>query len=159
MMCQCCGVEAPTKYVAFHQNIGMLIMRSSSSISGELCKSCIHTYFWKYTLTNMVLGWWGMISMIVNPFFILNNVGRYLFCLTMEPVPTGATTPELTEATVERIRKHMPEIAERLEGMEPVDEIARDIARKSGATPGEVYVVLRVTQKKLEENGTLPRSN
>ena len=28
MICQSCGVEAPTKYVAFYQNIGMLVMRT-----------------------------------------------------------------------------------------------------------------------------------
>lgn len=93
MMCQCCGVEAETKYVAFYQNIGMLIMRQSRSIEGELCKSCINEHFWRFTAINVTLGWWGMISMIVTPFFILNNVGRYLFCLGMEPVPPGAMKP------------------------------------------------------------------
>lgn len=98
MICQVCGVEAPTKYVAFYKNIGALVMRWSEEISGHLCKSCIHAYFWKFTTTNLFLGWWGTISFIVTPFFILNNVGRYVFCIFMAPVPQGATAPELTES-------------------------------------------------------------
>ena len=58
MICQCCGVEAPTKYVAFYQNIGALVMRFTNSMEGNLCKSCIHSTFWKFTLTNTTLGWW-----------------------------------------------------------------------------------------------------
>jgi len=103
MICQACGVEAPTKHVAFYQNIGALIMRFSKHIEGDLCKSCIHKYCWRFTLTNAFLGWWGVISFIVTPFFILNNVGRYVFCLGMRPVPPGATPPELTDEAIGKL--------------------------------------------------------
>jgi hypothetical protein len=43
--CQSCGVEAPTKYVEFYQNIGALFMRFSKSIKGILCKNCINHCF------------------------------------------------------------------------------------------------------------------
>lgn len=39
MICQSCGVEAPTKYVAFYQNIGALVMRFTRSAEGRMCKS------------------------------------------------------------------------------------------------------------------------
>jgi len=42
MICQACGVEAPTKQVEFRQNIGALIMRFHRTIKGQLCKSCVH---------------------------------------------------------------------------------------------------------------------
>src|SRR5262249_52307306 len=107
MICQACGVEAPTKYVAFYQNIGALILRFSKSAQGELCKSCIQKYFWQFTLTNLVLGWWGVISFFVTPFFLLNNIVRYLLCLGMEPVPEGATPPRLTEEAGGQIKPHV----------------------------------------------------
>ena len=44
-LCQACGVEAPTKYVEFHQNVGALVMRFHKSYKGHMCKSCIHKYF------------------------------------------------------------------------------------------------------------------
>ena len=87
MYCQACGAEAPTRYVEFYQNIGALVVRFPSSIKGHLCKSCIHHYFWKCTLTTLALGWWGLISLIVTPFFILNNIFRYVLCLGMPAKP------------------------------------------------------------------------
>src|SRR5262245_3723711 len=83
MYCQSCGTRTATKYVSFHQNIGALILRFSRTIQGELCKRCIHNYFWEYTAITLCAGWWGIISFIVTPFFIINNVAYYLSCLGM----------------------------------------------------------------------------
>ncbi len=82
--CEACGVVAETRHVAFYQNIGALIVRFSSSAEGHLCKSCIHRYFWSMTTINLLLGWWGVISFILNPFLILNNIIRYVGCLGMK---------------------------------------------------------------------------
>jgi hypothetical protein len=140
MICQDCGIEAPTKYVAFYQNIGALVVRFSKSIEGNLCKSCIHKYFWEFTGTNLVLGWWGMISLILNPFFILNNTGRYIFCLGMKPVPEGATKPKLTEEAIAQLQPHAAEIFERLGNKEPLDQVAEYYSVRYGVTPGQVVL-------------------
>src|SRR5215208_378525 len=100
MVCQLCGVEAATKYVAFYQNIGALIMRFHKSLKGELCKRCIHQQFWGFALVNVTLGWWGVISLIVTPFFIINNVVRYLMCLSMPPASASASAPQLTDEAI-----------------------------------------------------------
>ena len=84
-VCQSCGVEAPTKYVEFYQNIGALFMRFSKSIKGNLCKDCINQYFWSFTGITLVLGWWGMISFFVTPFILLNNIVEYLGTLRLAP--------------------------------------------------------------------------
>jgi hypothetical protein len=83
MRCQVCGKEAPTHYVEFYQNIGALILRFGKSIRGNLCKSCINKYFWEFTLVCLFLGWWGVISFILNWFFLGNNIVRYLGTLGM----------------------------------------------------------------------------
>ena len=88
--CQACGRQAPSKYVEFYQNIGALVMRFHKSLKGNLCRQCIDKYFWEYTLYTLFLGWWGMISLIVTPFLLVNNIVRYLFCLGMPPVPADA---------------------------------------------------------------------
>jgi hypothetical protein len=87
MYCQSCGAHAPVKRVEFYQNIGAVILRFHKSVKGFLCKSCIHKKFWEFTLMSLFLGWWGVISCIVNPFFILNNVIRYIGCLSMPSAP------------------------------------------------------------------------
>src|SRR6185312_7195424 len=85
MRCQSCGESGDTKHVVFYQNIGMVIMRSSKTVEGELCKTCINDVFWKFTLITLVLGWWGMISLIVTPLFLINNIGRFLGTMGMKP--------------------------------------------------------------------------
>ncbi|OWK45187.1 hypothetical protein FRUB_01518 [Fimbriiglobus ruber] len=42
MICQDCGVEAETKHVSFHQNIGALVVRFPKSIEGA-CASLAST--------------------------------------------------------------------------------------------------------------------
>jgi len=79
--CQVCGTYAPVKYVEFHQNIGMLFRREHRYIKGNLCKNCINQTFWKFTLITLAVGWIGTISLIVAPFFILNNIFRYIMSL------------------------------------------------------------------------------
>jgi hypothetical protein len=94
MNCQACGARAETKYVEFYQNIGVLIMRFSKAVKGNLCKSCIHRYFWELTTINLLFGWWGIISFFVNVIFIGNNVVRYLGCLGMASAGSGGGAGE-----------------------------------------------------------------
>lgn len=82
--CQGCGSLAETKEIKFYKNIGMLVMRRHYSLEGRFCKKCINKNFWDYTLTTLFGGWWGTISFIVTPFYLLNNIGRYLTTLGMK---------------------------------------------------------------------------
>ncbi|MGH7225470.1 MAG: hypothetical protein ACRELF_19805, partial [Gemmataceae bacterium] len=143
MICQSCGIEAPTKYVAFYQNIGALVVRFSKSVEGELCKSCIHRYFWSFTGTTMLAGWWGSISFLVTPFFLLNNSFRYLTCLSMPAVPPDATKPELTDEAIEKLRPHTDELIARLNQGGKFEEVVEDIAYLAGVTPGQVVYYVR----------------
>lgn len=138
MICRACGVEAPTKYVAFYQNIGALVMRFSRSVEGSMCKSCIHSTFWQFTLTTLLLGWWGVISFIVTPFFILNNVFRCVFCLGLEPVPPDAVRPQLTDEVVQRLQPLTDELIDQLNRGDDFERVADNIAMKARATKGEV---------------------
>lgn len=138
MICQDCGVEAATKYVSFHQNIGALIIRFSRSVEGNLCKSCIHKHFWTMTGITAVLGWWGTISFILTPFFLLNNIGRYVFCLGMPAVTDGAKSPRLTHDVVERIQPYAEQLFKRLNRGEDLETVAASIAKSAGVTPGQV---------------------
>jgi len=63
-----------------------------SRIKGRLCRSCINEHFTKMTAMTTFLGWWGMISFILTPFLLLNNVIRYLFCLGLKPAPRAPAT-------------------------------------------------------------------
>ncbi len=85
--CESCGLPTATKYVEFYENIGALITRYHRSIKGNICKSCIDYYFWNLTGKTMLLGWWGVISFIVTPFILLNNLIRYIITIGMKKHP------------------------------------------------------------------------
>jgi hypothetical protein len=143
MICQVCGVEAPTKHVAFYQNVGALVVRFSKSIDGRLCKSCIHKNFWSMTGTTLVVGWWGTISFILTPFMLLNNIGRYIFCLGMPSVPPGATAPELTEEAIEKITPHAGELIDSINSGVSLSSAAAHTAEITGTTPGQVMLYVQ----------------
>jgi hypothetical protein len=83
-LCEACLRAAPTKQIELYQNIGALVMRFHKTLKGNLCRQCIDKYFWEYTLYTLFLGWWGVISFIVTPIFLVNNVVRYLGSRSLE---------------------------------------------------------------------------
>ena len=78
VLCENCLRIAPTKHVAFHQNIGAVLMRFTKTVEGNFCKRCISRFFWSLTGTTLLLGWWGAISLIVTPFIIIGNLIGFL---------------------------------------------------------------------------------
>jgi hypothetical protein len=89
--CQSCGLPNETKYIEFYENVGLLLMRQHRSVKGNLCKPCIDYYFWNFTGKTMLLGWWGIISFIVTPFILLNNLLRFIFSRGMKKPPLQIT--------------------------------------------------------------------
>jgi hypothetical protein len=77
--CQLCGEDRPLKQVTLMQNIGVLVVRFPKTLSGLMCKECITSKFWSYTLITLFFGWWGVISffytLIALPTNIVNFIG------------------------------------------------------------------------------------
>jgi hypothetical protein len=78
MTCAMCGTRAQLQAVTFTQNVGMLVVRHTKTISGAFCGPCILSTYWSCTLTSALVGWFGMISLIINPFILLINVIQLL---------------------------------------------------------------------------------
>lgn len=76
--CQACGLENPTRFVDFRQQIGLLVIRLQKRVRANLCKRCINKVFWPFTLITALLGWWGIISLFMTPIFLINNIYYYL---------------------------------------------------------------------------------
>jgi len=85
--CEACGVYGPVQHATYHQNTGMLAMRRHRQAGGAFCRRCHFRIFWRLTLHTAVLGWWGMISFVLTPLFLLNNIGLFVASQTM---PGGA---------------------------------------------------------------------
>lgn len=70
--------HAPTARVSFRRNVGMLFIRRTYKIEGNMCKSCIRKSFGDFMVKNLLLGWWGTISLIVTPIYTIQNVASYV---------------------------------------------------------------------------------
>lgn len=92
--CVRCGLQVPTKWVEFRQNIGMVVTRRTAKVSGYMCRRCLRAYFKSYTLTTLFLGWWGVISFLVTPVFLFNNLVQFSKSLNLpQPSPAVANVP------------------------------------------------------------------
>lgn len=89
--CESCGLPAETKYVQFYENVGAIFFRYHRSIDGNFCKPCIEYYFFSLTGKTMLLGWWGIISFIITPFILINNLFRYIFTISLKKTSTRIT--------------------------------------------------------------------
>lgn len=76
--CQLCGSMRPTHNVTFHRNIGMLLVRQTRSIKADMCKTCMNRNYWEFMGKNLLLGPWGIISLIVTPIYLITNTYSYL---------------------------------------------------------------------------------
>jgi hypothetical protein len=151
VICRCCGVEAPTKYVEFYQNIGALLVRYHKAIKGNLCKSCINKYFWEFTVVNLTLGWWGTISFFLTPFLILNNLIRYLGALKLQRAPAGAVAPTLTQEVIQRLEPYTDELVSRLNKGERLEQVSHSVAPRVGVTPGQVFLYIQALYKTTKQ--------
>lgn len=97
MHCESCGAAAPTQFAELHQNIGMLFMRQSRHVHGHLCRACIERYFWQFTPTTLLLGWWGLISFFITPVYLIGNISTAIKARRLpagrSPVATTASQP------------------------------------------------------------------
>lgn len=147
-VCQACGVEADTREVTLHCNIGALVVRFPSYIRGRLCKWCIRDHFWRYTGTTAIAGWWGVVSCVVTPVIIVNNVIQYVRTFGMEAATEDATAPQLTQEAIDRIRPHADQALAGWNSGDDILALIRNVADTASATPGQVLLFLRANESR-----------
>src|SRR4051812_6190557 len=79
--CVKCGRVRPVRDVLFLRNLGGVVIRFTQTSRGPLCLSCIHKVFWEHTTVTLLVGWLGIVSAVIAPVFIANNVVRYMLLL------------------------------------------------------------------------------
>jgi hypothetical protein len=47
-------------------------------VKGNVCPACAKKHFQELTLTRLFGGWWGVISFLMTPFILVNNVVQYV---------------------------------------------------------------------------------
>jgi hypothetical protein len=153
MICQSCGVEAPTQKVLFVQHIGAVVMFFHRRIGGLFCRNCVNKYFTQYFFVTLTLGWWGLISVFATPVVLLIDIFNYFRAWSLPPVPTGATVPVLTDEAIQRINPLSGDLIRRLNANEKLEQVAADIGARARVTPGQVvrYVQALAAQAKAAQ--------
>ena len=135
MLCHVCLTQAPTRPVGFDYNLGLLFLRYEGGVRGELCKACVHRYYWKYTALNLACGWWGLMSFLMTWFFLIRNSYHYIEALAMGAPEREGEVPALTEEHLEKLRPHLDLVLERLDDKDrTIEGIAAELAEKSQAS-------------------------
>ena len=75
--CQLCRGMRQTAPVTFHRNVGMLVARQNIVLKAALCKTCLKSKFWEFQGKGLLLGPWGMISLVVTPIYLITNTVAY----------------------------------------------------------------------------------
>ena len=76
--CINCGGTQKTYYCHFYENMSYFFRRSEREFVGQLCFKCMNEIYFKYTGRTILLTWFGMIGLLLGPFYIINNTFFYL---------------------------------------------------------------------------------
>jgi len=158
IVCQSCGIEAPVRYVEFRQIIGVFVW-FTKSVKGNLCKPCVHSHFWTTTLATLLLGWWGVLSFVVAPVFIIMNIVEYCSALGMSRVPADARLPEIDDEVVRRLDPYAQELLTRRTVHGEYADLAREVAARTGVTPGQVVTYVMATVEEIHKRQSGPQQS
>jgi hypothetical protein len=123
-------------------------------------QSCIKKYALKLTGLTLVTGWWGMISAVINPFLIINNLFRYFASLGMadggevvagpmvttqtgRPIVVGSSPPSAPPSGLSAYRQ---DIVLRLRGGQTPAQIAAYVAPLAGVPAATVQAYAEALQ-------------
>jgi hypothetical protein len=76
--CRICGAMRQTTQVTFEHNIGMLVARQTRKLECAMCKTCLSKKYWEFQGKGLLLGPWGVISLIVTPIYLITNTVSYV---------------------------------------------------------------------------------
>ena len=76
--CQICRSMRHTTQVTFYRNVGMLFARQNITLKAAVCKTCLKSKFWEFQGKGLLLGPWGMISLVVTPIYLIINTVSYV---------------------------------------------------------------------------------
>lgn len=103
MSCERCGREAPTKRLAFHQHVGLLVFFLHSRHASEMCRICGDALLRRTTIVTSLAGWWGVFSFFLTPITLLLNLSSY-FSLRSLPYPGPDAEPVSHSADPRELR-------------------------------------------------------
>ncbi|MBX7058134.1 MAG: hypothetical protein K1X75_08695 [Leptospirales bacterium] len=163
MFCINCGIEAPLAKVSYKKNIGLLVMRQYQTFEGAVCRPCRDSLFSSYFLTTLFAGWWGVISFIVTPFYLLATLFSYIGTRDLQSPPVGARRPTLSADEIQRIAAQESILVEVLNGGGSIEDACQRTAAAAGVQPAQAFLFLQARLQKKQPvataSGNMPPSS
>ena len=110
--CKRCERLLPTRVQFFYKNAGFLFWRYTNDVGGVRCRKCMDSDFWEASIISGLFGWFGVISLPLNPFMLGINFLRYMGTIGM---PGRLPEGEIDGPTRERIAEDLPNVYRDLE--------------------------------------------
>ncbi len=120
-------------------------------IEARLCKNCIRKAFWRYSLSTLALGWWGVPAVFLTPVILAINLVQLLATRRLEPVPDNAQALELTPAALQELERRTDAVLDRIRRGQTYEEVVNETAQQARVTPGQVALFI----VRLHEQGRL----
>jgi hypothetical protein len=79
--CYLCKQQRTTRFVSLYVTSAKSSYLKNPSLHANLCKSCIHKTFWKFTGKNLLALHLGIFGLMQAPFYIVQNTATYLKAL------------------------------------------------------------------------------
>ena len=77
-VCQRCGKPKRVAFAQYNKNIGLGFSRREQTIKGYFCAKCTRVLFLQYFFTCFALGWFGIVSLLTNPFRMIFDGFQYI---------------------------------------------------------------------------------
>lgn len=91
--CHYCGAT-PAVVVDVRGHRGFLVMMQFLRSPGPFCRDCGMATYRRMTVESLWLGWWGMLSSVINPITMLINLGPRSRILALPaPIPGSPRRP------------------------------------------------------------------
>lgn len=139
--CDRCNRRVPTTAEYFYKNVGFLFWRYTNEIGGIRCRRCLDKDFWESSILSGLFGWYGIISLPLNPFLLWINFFRYMRSIGMkESLPESESDAQ----TKSLIAEDFPNVLLELENPK-VSHVAAcmNAAKRLGVSPIDVRLALQ----------------
>ncbi len=95
-VCGECFREGKTVVATFRHNIGLVIVHLSNERYDRYCFGCLNKVFFFKTLLTICVGWIGLVSLLVAPIFVIQNIFNYLKAVFKAERPISSKPPLLS---------------------------------------------------------------
>ena len=140
--CQACGMSAPTKYVEFDKVFCVVFFVRKTPLKGNLCRRCIHKYFWEFTLMTLLMGWWGIFSFFMTIVAIPKNVFGYVKIFGLESSSSRYSSDALSSGSKQKLGRYKEEILSRILAGESPRRVASDIAAMTSVSHDQILLYI-----------------